>query len=333
MESSTTMTTAQSAVDAATVSEAARRTAADHPDLVAVRMPDDSVSLTWGELLERVDGLAGGLARLGVSRGQCVALMLANRPEFHIADLATMTLGATPFSIYVTYPAAEIEFLIRDSGARVAIVEQAFLPAMLEAQRGLPELEHVIVVDGEAPPGVLALDDVEGSDPSFDGAAAAAAVSPDDLATLIYTSGTTGHPKGVQLTHHAVMFTAQGVREVIEFPVGSRVISWLPAAHIAERMAHHYIPVIYAGTVTCAPNPREVLSYLPQVRPNWFFAVPRIWEKLKAGLETMTAGMPAEQRERTERALKQSIEKVRLEQREQPVPADLAEEVLSLIHI
>jgi long-subunit acyl-CoA synthetase (AMP-forming) len=323
MDSSTTMTTARSAVDAATVSEAARRTAADHPDLVAVRMPDDSVSLTWGELLERVDGLAGGLARLGVSRGQCVALMLANRPEFHIADLATMTLGATPFSIYVTYPAAEIEFLIRDSGARVAIVEQAFLPAMLEAQRGLPELEHVIVVDGEAPPGVLALDDVEGSDPSFDGAAAAAAVSPDDLATLIYTSGTTGHPKGVQLTHHAVMFTAQGVRKVIEFPVGSRVISWLPAAHIAERMAHHYIPVIYAGTVTCAPNPREVLSYLPQVRPNWFFAVPRIWEKLKAGLEAMQAAQPEEQRRPVAEALAAATERVRLRQQGRPVPPEL----------
>ena len=323
MDSSTTMTTPQSAVDAATVAEAARRTAADHPDLVAVRMPDDSVSLTWRELLERVDALAGGLARLGVSRGQCVALMLANRPEFHIADLATMTLGATPFSIYVTYPAAEIEFLIRDSGAHVAIVEQAFLPAMLEARRGLPELEHVIVVDGEAPPGVLALDDVEGSDPGFDGAAAAAMVSPDDLATLIYTSGTTGHPKGVQLTHHAVMFTAQGVREVIEFPVGSRVISWLPAAHIAERMAHHYIPVIYAGTVTCAPNPREVLSYLPQVRPNWFFAVPRIWEKLKAGLEAMQAARPEEQRRPVAEALAAATERVRLRQQGRPVPPEL----------
>ncbi len=323
MDSSTTMTTARSAVDAATVAEAARRTAADHPDLVAVRMPDDSVSLTWRELLERVDALAGGLARLGVSRGQCVALMLANRPEFHIADLATMTLGATPFSIYVTYPAAEIEFLMGDSGARVAVVEQAFLPAMLEARRGLPELEHVIVVDGEAPPGVLTLDEVEGSDPGFDGAAAAATVSPDDLATLIYTSGTTGHPKGVQLTHHAVMFTAQGVREVIEFPVGARVISWLPAAHIAERMAHHYIPVIYAGTVTCAPNPREVLSYLPQVRPNWFFAVPRIWEKLKAGLEAMQAAQPEEQRRPVTEALAAATERVRLRQQGRPVPPEL----------
>ncbi|MGZ4298540.1 MAG: AMP-dependent synthetase/ligase [Solirubrobacteraceae bacterium] len=327
MESSTTTATAQSAVDAATVAEALRRTAANHTDLVAVRTPDDTVSLTWGELLDRVDAQAGGLAKLGVDRGHCVALMLANRPEFHIADLATVTLGATPFSIYVTYPAGEIEYLIRDSGARVAIVEQAFLPVMLEARRNLPELKHIIVVDGEAQPGVLALRDVEGSDPAFDGAASAAAVSPDDFATLIYTSGTTGHPKGVQLTHKAITFTAKAVQEVITFPEGSRVISWLPAAHIAERMAHHYIPVMYAGNVTCAPNPREVLSYLPQVRPNWFFAVPRIWEKLKAGLEAMRAAQPEEQRRPVEQALAAATERVRLRQQGQPVPPELEAQV------
>ena len=150
MESSTTTTPAQSAVDAATVAEALRRTAANHPDLVAVRTPDDGVTLTWSELLQRVDALAGGLAKLGVEHGECVAIMLSNRPEFHIADLATVTVGATPFSIYVTYPANEIEFLITDSAARVAIVEQAFLPVILEARQNLPGLEHVIVVDGEA---------------------------------------------------------------------------------------------------------------------------------------------------------------------------------------
>jgi long-chain acyl-CoA synthetase len=328
MESSTTITTAQSAVDAATLAEAVRRTAANHPDLVAVRTPDDGVTLTWSELLERVDALAGGLAKLGVGRGQCVAIMLSNRPEFHVADLATVTLGATPFSIYVTYPANEIEFLVQDSGARVAIVEQAFLPVILEARKNLPQLEHVIVVDGVAAgDGVLTIGEVEGSDPDFDGAAASAQVTGDDLATLIYTSGTTGHPKGVQLTHHAVMFTAQGVRQVIEFPVGSRVVSWLPAAHIAERMAHHYIPVIYAGTITCAPNPREVLSYLPGVRPNWFFAVPRIWEKLKAGLETMQAAQPEEQRKPVEAALAAATERVRLRQQGKPVPPELEAQV------
>jgi long-subunit acyl-CoA synthetase (AMP-forming) len=310
-----------------TFAQAVRATATQHPDVVAVRTPDDAVSLTWADLLGRVDALAGGLAGLGVSRGDSVALMLGNRPEFHIADLAVVTLGATPFSIYVTYPAPEIEFLIGDSGARVAIVEQAFLEPMLEARRRLPDLEHVIVVDGTAPDGVLGLAEVEGADPEFDADAAAARVSPDDVLTLIYTSGTTGHPKGVELTHRAALFTAVHVKELMEFPPGSRVVSWLPSAHIAERMAHHYIPVVFAGTVTSVPNPREVVSYLPQVRPTWFFAVPRIWEKLKAGLEAMLSGQPEEQRRPVEDALAASLERVRLRQRGKPVPPELEAQV------
>ncbi len=134
MQTSTTMAAAQPAVDAPTVTEALRRTAANHPEIVAVRTADDSVSLTWSELLERVDALAGGLAQLGVRRGDAVAIMLTNRPEFHIADLASAMLGATPFSIYMTYPPEEIAYLCADAGAKVAIVEQAFLPVMLEAR-------------------------------------------------------------------------------------------------------------------------------------------------------------------------------------------------------
>src|SRR5262249_8611112 len=243
-----------------------------------------------------VDAIAGGLAKLGVRRGECVAIMLTNRPEFHLVDLAAATLGAVPFSIYTTYPAGEIRYLLEDSGCTVAFVEQAFLPAMLEAREGVRTLEHVVVVDGDAAPGVQSLSELEASNPGFDAAAAAALVTPGDLLTLIYTSGTTGHPKGVQLTHRAVMSAVRTVEAVISFPVGSRVVSWLPSAHIAERNAHHYIPIIYAGTVTCVPNPRDVLSYLPQVRPTWFFAVPRIWEKLKAGLEAMQAAQPHDQR-------------------------------------
>jgi long-subunit acyl-CoA synthetase (AMP-forming) len=123
------------------------------------------------------------------------------------------------------------------------------------------------------------------------------------------------------------MSGVQAVDEVIKFDPGAKVISWLPAAHIAERMAHHYIPVVYAGTITCCPNPREVLSYLPQVRPTWFFAVPRIWEKLKAGLETMQAAQPEEQRRPVQEALQASLERVRLKQRGEPVPPELEAKV------
>src|SRR5690242_19689019 len=105
------------AARAATISEAFRITAEDHADRVAVRTKDDEVSLTWGELRERVDALAGGLAALGVRRGDTVALMLSNRPEFHLADLAVMTLGATPFSIYGTFSPEQIAFVVGDAGA------------------------------------------------------------------------------------------------------------------------------------------------------------------------------------------------------------------------
>ncbi|MHB8689992.1 MAG: AMP-dependent synthetase/ligase [Solirubrobacteraceae bacterium] len=315
------------AVDAATVTEALRRSAATHPDIIAVRTVDDSVSLTWAELLERVDAVAGGLAKLGVQHGECVAIMLGNRPEFHIVDLAAATIGATPFSIYNTYPAAEIAYLCTDAAARVAIIEQAYLPVFMAARASLPKLEHVIVVDGEAPEGTLSLAEVEGSNPDFDAVAAAAEVQPDDVLTLIYTSGTTGHPKGVQLTHKAIMFCGRGIAEIVELDAGARVISWLPSAHIAERMAHHYAPVMYTWTTTCCPDPRQILAFLPHVRPSWFFAVPRIWEKLKASLDTMLAAQTPEQRAPIEQALSVALRKLRAEQKGEAVPAELAAQV------
>jgi long-chain acyl-CoA synthetase len=291
------------ATGAGTIAEAFRITAEDHPDRVAVRTKDDEVSLTFSELRERVDALAGGLARLGVKRGDKVALMLVNRPEFHIADLAVMTLGATPFSIYATYTREQIEYLMSDSGATVALIESAF------AER-FPELEHVLVLEDGWP-----------SDPEFDAEPHWRATAPDDEITLIYTSGTTGPPKGVQLVHRNLMAAVQSVEALIRFPDGSKVISWLPAAHIAERMAHHYLPIVYAMTITCCPNPREVAGYLPAVRPTWFFAVPRIWEKLKAGLEAhLMAGGHAE-------ALAAAARRVELQQAGEEVPADLEAEV------
>jgi long-chain acyl-CoA synthetase len=124
-----------------------------------------------------------------------------------------------------------------------------------------------------------------------------------------------------------VIAALSAIEELIDFPREGRVISWLPSAHVAERTAHHYIPIVYGLQVTCCPNARDILAYLPEVRPSWFFAVPRIWEKLKAGLETMAASQPPEQRERTERALRDAVEKVRFEQRGEAVPEDLAARV------
>jgi long-chain acyl-CoA synthetase len=321
------ITQPRGAVGAATIAEAFRITAANRADDIAIRTKGDEVAWTWGELRERVDALAGGLAGLGLERGQTVALMLANRPEFHLADLAVMMVGATPFSIYTQYTPEQIRYQVIDADARIAITEQQFLGKVLEARAELPHLEHVLVVDGDAPEGVLSLDEVSSGDHDFDVEASVAQIGPDSLLTLIYTSGTTGPPKGVQLSHRNLLAAVAQAESLIDLPPDGRVISWLPSAHVAERNAHHYLPIVYGLQITCCDNPREILGYLPEVRPSWFFAVPRIWEKLKAGLEAMVAGQPEDQREKTEAAVRDATEKVRLEQRGEDVPADLAARV------
>jgi long-subunit acyl-CoA synthetase (AMP-forming) len=255
------------AVGAATIAEAFRLTAEDNPDKLAVRTLDDETAYTWAQLRERVDALAGGLHRLGVRRGDTVALMIANRPEFMIADLAAMTLGATPFSIYLTSAPDQVAYVVKDAEAKVAIVEPPFAPLMQDL------VEHTLTID-DLP-----------EDPDFDAEPHWRAVQPDDILTLIYTSGTTGPPKGVQIAHRNQMAAVDAVGQRVGFPDGSRVISWLPSAHVAERTAHHYLPIVYAMTITTCPDPRQIGVYLPAVRPTWFFAVPRVWEKLKAGVE------------------------------------------------
>ena len=304
------MSVASRATTATTIAEAFRATAEDNADRVAVRTKDDEVSLTWGELRERVDALAGGLAALGVGRGDTVALMLANRPEFHIADLAVVSLGATPFSIYQTFSPEQIAYLVEDSGTRVALVEQQYVDRF----RAQTDVEHVLVLEEGWP-----------EDPSFDAEPHWRAVEPDDVATLIYTSGTTGPPKGVQLLHRNIMAATKLTESLIQFPDGAKVISWLPAAHIAERMAHHYLPIVFAMSVTTCDNPREIVGYLPAVRPTWFFAVPRIWEKLKSAMESFL--LQGENAARNQAWLAGAMQKIELEQAGEEVPPDLARSV------
>src|SRR3954466_12063936 len=213
------------ATGARTVAEAFRITVEDFPDRVAVRTLDDSVSLTWSALRDRADALAGGLASLGIKRGDTVALVIGNGRDFHIADLAAMTLGATPFSIYLTSSPQQVAYIIRDAGARVAIVEPRFKALVA------PIVEYVIV-PGENEP----------ADPGFDPEPHWRAIGPDDILTLIYTSGTTGPPKGVQIAHRNLMAAGDAGGRRTQLSDGSRVISWLPSAHVAERTAHHYLP-------------------------------------------------------------------------------------------
>jgi long-chain acyl-CoA synthetase len=328
------ITTAQRAtekpvgLDARTMCEAFQKTAEAHPDRPALRLKDDEVSFTWGEYAQRVEELAAGLAALGVGKGDTVALMLTNRPEFHLADAAGMHLGATCFSIYNTYSPEQIEYLVGDAANRVVITEQSFLERLMAVKDADNALEHVVVVDGDAPEGVMSLDELaaRGED-SFDFEAAWRGVELDDICTLIYTSGTTGPPKGVQITHGNMTETVRAYDEIIAFPDAGKVISYLPMAHVAERNVSHYLPMMLGFTVTCCPNPREVTQYMPQVKPTWFFAVPRIWEKLKAGLEGMLEGLEDEQQKTAiQNALDVSLKRVKLIQADKEVPEDLEAE-------
>ncbi|MGH2744038.1 MAG: AMP-binding protein, partial [Thermoleophilaceae bacterium] len=265
-------------LNAATVAEAFQLTARAHPGRPALRLKDDAFAISWAEYADKVRRTAAGLAGLGLERGASLAIMLTNRPEIHWNDAAALHLCATPFSIYNTYAPEQVEHQVRDAGARIVVTERAF------ADR-IPEVEHLVVVDdgGDVEPYARA---------DFDFEAAWRAVEPGDNLTLIYTSGTTGPPKGVQLTHGNMMSAIQGFDEVIAFPADGRVVSWLPMAHIAERACSHYLPMLLGFTTTDCPDPRQLVAHLPEVKPTWFFAVPRIWEKLKAAIE---AGVAAEQ--------------------------------------
>src|SRR3954451_13605407 len=318
------------ALEEFTMCAAFQVTAAERADKVAIRTKGDDVSITWGEYADRVRRIAAGLASLGLERGQTIGILLNNRPEFHLADTAAMHLGATPYSVYNTYTAEQIEYLVSDAGNTIIVTEEAYLDTALAVQKACGTVEHVIDVDGSGREGTMSLEELESAGEAngdFDFEAAWKAVEPDDVLTLIYTSGTTGPPKGVQIMRKNELVAGRSFDKIIQFPDGAAVVSYLPMAHIAERSCSLYLPIMFGFTVTDCPNAREVVGYLPDVRSAWFFSVPRIFEKLKAALE---AGMSHEQdpdrKKATSWAIGVGLKKVRLEQAGEEVPDELAQE-------
>ena len=307
-----------------TICAAFQVTVRDHADRTAMRTKGDEFSMTWAEYGEKVEALAAGLSALGLGRGDTIALLLTNRPEFHWVDTAAMHLGATPFSVYNTYSAEQIEYLVGDAQNEIVVTEQQYLDTIMKVKDACSSVKHVIVVDGEAD-GTMSLDDVAAKgDVDFDFEASWKAVDPDDVLTLIYTSGTTGPPKGVQITHDNELSAGRSFDQIIQFPAGARAVSYLPMAHIAERSCTHYLPIMFGFTVTCCPDAREVISYLPEVRPSWFFSVPRIFEKLKAALEAgIENDQDPERKKASQGALELGLKKVRLEQAGEEVPEEL----------
>jgi long-subunit acyl-CoA synthetase (AMP-forming) len=310
-----------------TLCGAFQRTAASIPDQVALRSAGGAHQITWADYAARVRALAGGIAAAGIRPGDVIALMLTNRPEHNVIDAAAMHLGATPFSIYATSPASDIRWLLEQSQAQLVFTEPAFADRVADAVRGLPCADGVILVAD--PPGALgarSLAELEAT-PAPDGfnfEATWRAIEPQAPVTLIYTSGTTGLPKGVQHSHASVLFMLRSLDEVAPVSPGGRVVSFLPMAHIAERFISHYSSMAFGFTVTTVADQRRLAAALPEVRPTRLFAVPRIYEKLKAGLDAAIAALPAEPQSAARGAIAAGLARVRAEQAGEPVPDEIA---------
>lgn len=275
-------------IQATTLPDALAATVAREPDAIAVRTLDGQASLSWAQLDDRARRLAAGLRRVGVQPGDTVGVLLTNDLPFYVVDLAIVLAGGVPVPIYATASPEQIGHVAADAKLRAAVTQAVFVPALSAGLHGHGDCPVICVEPAIAD--TLALDDVAAGDPLEHVHAA----DPSDLLTIIYTSGTTGPSKGVELTHGALMAATGAVAEFALLHEGGRVISWLPLAHIAERIASYYAAVSYGLEVVVCPDPKQIAAYLPQVQPSFFFAVPRVWEKLRAGIEAKVAAQPAE---------------------------------------
>ncbi|HVT20188.1 MAG TPA: AMP-binding protein, partial [Mycobacteriales bacterium] len=308
-----------------TVLDAFLRTVRRQPDDIAVRELDGE-RMTWSQYADRSARFAGGLSSLGVGAGGRVVLMMRNRLEFHVADIAVMALGATPISIYNSSSPEQIAYLVNHCKASVAVVEDGdFVERMVAAAADCPLLRSVVVL-GEAPQGSVEWAQVADGAP-VDLAAAAAAIDPTSLATVIYTSGTTGPPKGVMLTHSNVIAASTAFASYIrrETDEGRRLISYLPMAHIAERMVTHYSPILRGSQVVPMRDLNDLPKYLVEVRPNGFFGPPRVWEKLVAGVQAQVAARDETTQAQFQDALRIGREVQRLRARGEEPTGELAE--------
>ncbi|WP_040866847.1 fatty acid--CoA ligase FadD11 [Nocardia exalbida] len=263
------------------------------PDAIALRTPGDAATLTWREYAARVRGIAAGLSALGVRPGDTVASMMSNRIDFYPLEIGAQHLGATSFSVYNTAAPEQIAYVLGNAGVRLVMCEPRYVEPIRAS--GV-ELDHIVCVD-DAPEGTLSVADViAAGEENFDFDAAWRAVRPDDVATLIYTSGTTGNPKGVETTHANLMFECYAVDRVLGVRFGDTITSYMPTAHIADRLTALYFQEVFGTQVTCVADPTGIGAALADLHPTIWGAVPRVWEKLKAAIEFAVASEPDEDR-------------------------------------
>jgi long-chain acyl-CoA synthetase len=315
-----------SVVEGKTIVDLLDRNANDYPDQPAIHWKADGwKSLTWSQYREAVHQVAAGLQTLGVGDQEFVAIMAGNRPEHVLADYGAVCAGATPVTIYSTLASAQIQYIADNCKATVAILEDLdFMKRWEEIRASLPNLRYVVLMSGaenyETAEWVLSWDDLvqrgkrhlEEDPEAVD--RSAAAVSPDTLATLIYTSGTTGTPKGVMITQRNVVWTTECLRRAANLRMGERLVSYLPLAHIAERLATHYFGTYLAGQVWYCPNLAGVLEYIQAAKPTVFVGVPRVYEKFHARLMARFAETEGIQGALLKRALDLNAKRVEAEE-------------------
>ncbi len=337
------MTTPESVAEQAagqTIPRLLQRNAVEYGELPAVTSLDieGHPTLTWLEFRTAIAEVSRGLAGLGLGKGDRMLIMAPGCPDHLIADLAAVHVAAIPCTAYATLSPDQVRFVARHSAAGVVVLGGADeLARWSPVLDDLPALRHIVMMDAAAIPAgddrFLALDDLRArgrealaADPdAFD--AAWTDIQPDDPLSMIYTSGTTGDPKGVVLSHLNAIHQAYAVIELHDPPLHATNIAYLPLAHIAERELSVYLPIVFAGHVHTIANPSGVLGALGQVHPQSFFGVPRVWEKMAAGLKNMLGGVPEDKRNALIAANELLQEGYKLRSAGEEVPAELAERI------
>lgn len=248
------------------------------------------VDITWDELLQTVHAMAGYLHKRGVRRGDRVAILSENRPEWTITDLATQLLGGVNVSLYTSLPASQVGYIVKDSGSKIFVTSTSIqLRKAEQIFDDCPDLEEIISMSElrtDRPPYVRNWDDVMAEGAAYwqeheaELAAIADDVKPDDLCALIYTSGTTGTPKGVMLTHENFCSNAKAALERVPFGPDDHHLSFLPLCHSFERTAGYTAVFACGAKVTYAESIDTVSKNLVEVSPTVMISVPRLFEKV-----------------------------------------------------
>jgi long-chain acyl-CoA synthetase len=256
------------------------------PGLLYEKIEGRFVPISTAEFESRVRRLSLGLRALGLRPGDKVILLSENRPDWIVTDFAVLCAGGVTVPLYTSLTPEQIKYLINDSEARIIVCSSRNLWLKVEAVRGdLPRLEHAVMIDEEPPEGLLMLSEVMGFGTAADGAdpsafeSAAAAVRPEDLASIIYTSGTTGRPKGVMLSHGNFISNIKSLDTVVPFTDTDLVLSFLPLSHVLERTAT-FLSLYNGSSIAYAESVESVAENLVEVRPTIMVSVPRLFEKI-----------------------------------------------------